>query len=103
MELFKNYKKLYNEAKSNNKIYVERNCDLYKRDLIRQEEAMKLREEIARLKIELEDTKGFLMQEKRAKEELLIQRNDLKKEIKNLKCKNTKMKKEIDKKGETNE
>lgn len=79
MKLFKNYKKLYEIEKNNNKILTERNLELHKSYVAYQKEMkkyeLKQEETIARLKIELEDTKGYLAQEKQAKEELLRQRN----------------------------
>lgn len=75
MKLFKNYRKLYEIERNNNKVLVERNNDLHKRYVACKKEMLEFEEEIARLKIELEDTKGYLAQEKQAKEELLRQRN----------------------------
>lgn len=48
---------------------------------------MKLKEELARVKIELEDNKGFLAQETQAKEALKKERANLKREIARLKRK----------------
>lgn len=71
--------KKYNELKNNYEVLVRRNEDLYKRDIEHQKQYLaylrKKDEEIAKLKIELEDTKGFLEQETAAKKELLRQRN----------------------------
>lgn len=67
--------------KENLKIMQERNKDLYERDIKRQEENRTLREKIAKLTIELEDTKGFLKQEKEAKEALLKERKTLKSKL----------------------
>lgn len=75
MKLFKNYRKLYEIEKNNNKVLVERDNDLCKRYIACIKETLEFEETIARLKIELEDTKGYLAQEKQAKEELLRQRN----------------------------
>lgn len=75
--------------KDNVKVLQKRNKDLYERDLERQHQNLELRKEICRLKLELEDTQGFLEQEKQCSDAL-------RKEIKSLKYKprkNTKEKK----------
>ena len=78
MNLFKNYKKLYENEKNNNKILNEINSDLRKRSAEYQEEKNKLlaenvslkqeirclKEKYAKVRIDLEDTKDFLVQEK---------------------------------------
>lgn len=83
------YKDLFLKSQANNKILVERNQDLYKRDIEHQTTAMnekkKLREEIAKLKIELEDTKKFLEMEKKCSYALRKERTALKKKISELK------------------
>lgn len=91
MDVFKNWKKLYQTEYNNRKLYEKRyrevkleNEELQKKtglaDL--RKENMELRQEILDLKIQktdlliqLDDLKGFYKQEKQAKEELLRQRN----------------------------
>ena len=88
MGIFKNYKKLYESTKNNLKVMQERNADLYQRGILYQEQAKehekKLKEKIARLTFELEDTKGFLEQEKACSEALRKERTKLRKQIKKL-------------------
>lgn len=95
MKLFKNYKKLYLIEKNNNKILTEKNLSLKddKNDLLikLQDQTNDIRnqkEEITKLKIQIEDLQAFLEQ----KIELV---NALKKEKSNLKRKITNMKKEM--------
>ena len=82
MEIFKNYKKLYESTRNNLKLMQERNADLYKRGIEYQEQAKehekKLKEKIAKLTLELEDTRGFLEQEKACSEALRKERTKLK-------------------------
>lgn len=63
MKLFKNYKKLYLTELNNRKLYEQRYKEVYEKNI--------------QYQFELEDTKGFLAQEKEAKEELLKQRKKL--------------------------
>lgn len=78
MKLFKNYKKLYLAELENRKKLINQNSNLSK-------ERIGAKEEVARLKVELENTLGFLNQEKEAKEELKKQRTKLRREITMLK------------------
>lgn len=75
--------------KNNLKIMQERNKDLYERDIehqkIAQERFKAYREEIAKLKIELEDTQGFLKQERQLSAALRHQRNNIKKKLEAIK------------------
>lgn len=77
--------KKYDSIKNNLKVLQERNEDLYKRDIEHQaqyqKELRKKNEIIARLKLNLEDTQGFLAQETQAKESLLKERTKLRKMI----------------------
>jgi len=77
--------KKYDLLKNNIKVLRERNEDLYKRDIEHQakfqKEIKKKNEIIAKLRIALIDTRGFLEQETQAKEELLKERTKLRKMI----------------------
>lgn len=73
----KNYKKLYQNELANRKLLIEQNSKLSKQRIDSDIENKKLREEIAKMKIELEDLGQFYIQEKEAKEELLKQRKKL--------------------------
>lgn len=75
---FKNYKKLYKIEKDNEKIILERKEELSKENIKLQKELLKTREEMARLKLALEDSNGFLEQEKQCSEELRKERKNLK-------------------------
>lgn len=77
----KNYKKLYENELANRKLLIEQNSRLSKQRIDSDIENKKLREDIAKLKIELEDLGGFYIQEKEAKEELLKQRKVLRRKI----------------------
>ena len=77
MKLFKNYKKLYEQELNNRKLLMEQNSRLSKERVDSDTENQKLREENAKMKIELEDLGQFYIQEKEAKEELLKQRKQL--------------------------
>lgn len=92
MNLFKKTK--IQTLKDNLKVMQERNEDLYKRDIEHQKKAIAqfrlYKEEITKLSIENEDLKGFLEQEKEAKEALKKERTKLRREI-------TMLKKEIGK------
>lgn len=68
--------------RNNLKLMQKRNEDLYKRDVEHQEKfkekELKYKEEITRLKFELEDTQGFLLQEKECSSALRKERTKLK-------------------------
>lgn len=81
MKLFKNYKKLYQNELTNRKLLIEQNSKLSKQRIDSDIENKKLREENAKMKIELEDLGQFYIQEKEAKEELLKQRKVLRRKI----------------------
>ena len=72
------YKKLYEIEKNNRQMYEKRYKEVYEENIELQKSTglAELRKEIARLKLELEDTQGFLAQEKQAKEALLKERED---------------------------
>ena len=91
MDVFKNWKKLYQAEYNNRKLYEKRyrevkleNEELQKKTGLAKlrKENMELRQQILDFKIQktdlliqLDDLKGFYRQEKQAKEELLRQRN----------------------------
>lgn len=89
----KNYKKLYQNELANRKLLIEQNSKLSKQRIDSDIENQKLREENAKLRIELEDLGQFYIQEKEAKEELLKQRKVLRRKI-------TMLEKELNKDGE---
>ena len=77
MKLFKNYKKLYENELENRKMLINQVSKLGAENVDYQKEIQKYKEKCGKLTIELEDIKGFLTQEKEAKEELLKQRKKL--------------------------
>lgn len=108
--IFKNYKQLYETELANRKAYEQRYREKEKEcqelqektglanlrvkydklisDKFEQDTLLrKLKEELAKVRIELEDTKGFLAQETQAKEVLKKERTNLKRELTNLKKK----------------
>lgn len=74
MKLFKNYKKLYLAELDNRIKLTNQNSKL-------SAERVEAKQETAKLKLELEDTEGFLQQEIEAKEALLKERTKLRKMI----------------------
>ena len=72
------YKTLYETELHNRKMYEKRYKEVYEENIELQKSTglADLRKEIAKLKLELEDTKGFLEQERQAKEELLKEREE---------------------------
>ena len=82
--IFKNYKKLYKTELNNRKIYEQRYKEVYEHNIELQnveKSYNKKKEEVAKLKLELEDTQGFLAQERQAKEFLIKERTELRKKI----------------------
>ena len=110
MKLFKNYKKLYEIEVNNRKILEEAkrilgaDCKKYQeqRNELNVENANlkvainDLKEEYARVRLELEDTKAYLEQEKQVSSALRKERANLKRKLTNFN-----KKKEV-KNGETN-
>lgn len=72
------YKQLYEIEHNNRKLYEKRYKEVYEENLKLQESTgiAELRKENTKLKLELEDTLGFLEQEKQAKEFLLKEREE---------------------------
>ena len=84
MWLFKNTKKI---LKHNNRMLNERNKELYDKNIEYQYKIKEIKEIIARLTFELEDTKGFFYFFKECSEALRKERTKLKREITMLKKK----------------
>ena len=85
MKLFKNYKKLYLAELENRKKLITQNSKL-------SDERIEAKKEVAKLRIDLEDTIGFLEQEKECSNALRKERTKLRREI-------TMLKKELNKDG----
>lgn len=81
MKIFRNYKKLYESEKALRCFYEmgigSLQTDIANSNIKSNRKTKELKEEIARLKIELEDTKGFLEQEKACSSELRKQKANL--------------------------
>lgn len=74
----KDYKTLYETELNNRKLYEKRYKEVIQENIELQKSAgiAELRKENAKLKLELEDMKGFYEQEKQAKEFLLKEREE---------------------------
>lgn len=91
MKLFKNYKKLYKIELNNRKLIEERkkevdewNVELQKNMIHSDKMIRSLKIENTELKMALEDTKGFLAQEKECSNALRKERTKLRRKITNL-------------------
>lgn len=91
---FKNYKKLYEIELNNRKVIdarrkelSEENIDFQQKFITYEKQIIKLKEENTSLKIKLDDSMGFLMQEKACSEALRRERKNLKTKL--TKCINT--------------
>lgn len=98
MKLIRNYKQLYKQELENRKMLIMQNSKISEENVNFQKQIKKLEQELqtykelsARVRIELSDMDGLLEQETKAKEELLKQRTQLRREI-------TILKKQLDKK-----
>lgn len=92
MKLFKNYKKLYETAKANQNKLIEQCSKIGAENVEYQKQIKMYKERCARLTIDLEDVDNLLKVE--------TQKNvALKKEVANLKRKNTILGKELNKDG----
>lgn len=81
MKLFKNYKNLYKIEVSNRKLLEDRKKELYETNIELQNQIKLLMKDKAELTIKLEDTVGFLEQEKQCSEALRKERTKLRKKI----------------------
>ena len=97
MKLFKNYKKLYQTELNNRKVLEEarrelsKDCKKYQEErnmaltesINLQDEIKELKEKYAKVRIELEDTKAYLEQEKQVSTALRKERASLKRKLTN--------------------
>lgn len=81
MKIFKNYKDLYKTAKSNQDKLIEQCSKIGAENVNYQKQIKKLKEQNTQLTFELEDTKGFLEQEKECTKELRKERTKLRKMV----------------------
>lgn len=97
MSILKNWKGLYNAEKNNRKLYEERYKKIYDENIGYQIEIKQLKYRLTKARIDLDDTRGFLRQEKQVSYALRQERNKLL-------TKNKALKAEIKElKGETND
>ena len=85
MSILKNWKGLYNTEKNNRKLYEERYKKVYDENIEYQKLIKKLKYNLTKARIDLEDCRGFLKQEKEVSYALRQERNKLLTKIKKLK------------------
>ena len=90
MSILKNWKGLYNTEKNNRKLYEERYKKVYDENIEYQKLIKKLKYNLTKARIDLEDCRGFLKQEKEVSYALRQERNKLLTKIKKLKEEKTK-------------
>ena len=97
MSILKNWKGLYNAEKNNRKLYEEQYKKIYDENIKYQKTIKDLKYRLTKARIDLEDTKGFLKQEKEVSYALRQERNKLLNKNKQLKTHIKELK------GETND
>ena len=90
MSILKNWKGLYNTEKNNRKLYEEQYKKIYAENIEYQKLIKKLKYNLTKARIDLEDCKGFLQQEKQVSYALRQERNKLLTKIKKIKEEKTK-------------
>lgn len=85
MSILKNWKGLYNTEKNNRKLYEERYKKIYEKNIEYQKLIKKLKYNLTKARIDLEDCRAFLKQEKEVSYALRQERNKLLTKIKKLK------------------
>ena len=90
--IFKNWKDLYKKELKNRELLMKQNSEYSKRSVEQQKTIKDLKYRLTKARIDLEDTKGFLKQEKEVsyalrqeRNKLLTKNKQLKAEIKELK------------------
>lgn len=100
MSILKNWKGLYNTEKNNRKLYEERYKKIYDENIGYQKAIKELKYKYTKVRIDLEDTKGFLKQEKELSYALRQERNKLLNKNKQLKAQIKQLKGEKENDGE---
>ena len=77
MSILKNWKGLYNTEKNNRKLYEERYKKIYDENIEYQKAIKELKYKLTKARIDLEDCRGFLQQEKQVSYALRQERNKL--------------------------
>lgn len=95
--IFKNWKDLYKKELSNRELLIRQNSEYSKRNVENQKTIRELKYKLTKARIDLEDTKGFLQQEKQVSYALRQERNKLLNKCKQLKANIKELK------GETND
>lgn len=85
MSILKNWKGLYNTEKNNRKLYERQYKKIYDENIEYQKLIKKLKYNLTKARIDLEDCRGFLKQEKEVSYALRQERNKLLTKIKKLK------------------
>jgi chromosome segregation ATPase len=86
MSILKNWKGLYNTEKNNRKLYEERYKKIYDENIEYQKTIKELKYKLTKARIDLEDCRGFLKQEKEVSYALRQERNKLLNKNKQLKA-----------------
>ena len=92
MSILKNWKDLYKKELKNRELLIRQNSEYSKRNVESQKQIRELKYKLTKARIDLEDTRGFLQQEKQVsyalrqeRNKLLTKNKALKAEIKELK------------------
>lgn len=100
MSILKNWKGLYNTEKNNRKLYEEQYKKIYDENIEYQKTIKELKYRLTKARIDLEDTRGFLQQEKQVSYALRQERNKLLNKNKQLKAQIKDLKGEKENDGE---
>ena len=83
--IFKNWKDLYKKELSNRELLIKQNSEYSKRSVEQQKTIKELKYKLTKARIDLEDCRAFLKQEKEVSYALRQERNKLLTKIKKLK------------------
>lgn len=100
MSILKNWKGLYNTEKNNRKLYEEQYKKIYDENIEYQKTIKELKYRLTKARIDLEDTRGSLQQEKQVSYALRQERNKLLNKNKQLKAQIKDLKGEKENDGE---
>lgn len=103
MSILKNWKGLYKTEQNNRKLYEQRYKTIYDENIEYQKLIKKLKYNLTKVRIDLEDTKGFLEQEKQVSYALRQERNKLLNKNKQLKAQIKELKGEASNEESNNE
>lgn len=100
MSILKNWKGLYKTEQNNRKLYEQRYKTIYDENIKYQKTIKELKYRLTKARIDLEDTKGFLQQEKQVSYALRQERNKLLNKCKQLRANIKELKGETNNDGE---